>query len=68
MGSRAHRLSTCGGTLAYLTHGLWDLSRPGVKLVSPALSGGFLTTREVQLLKKNKNSLTLGIGNWMSNT
>ena len=25
-------------------HGEWDLPRPGIKPVSPALSGGFLTT------------------------
>ena len=25
-------------------HGEWDLPRPGIKPVSPALAGGFLTT------------------------
>ena len=24
--------------------GMWNLPRPGIKLVSPALQGGFLTT------------------------
>ena len=54
-GSRAHgllylwlqtlecRLSSCGPQ-AQLLHGMWDLPRPGIKPVSPALAGGFLTT------------------------
>ena len=44
-GSRAlgHRLSSCG-TWAYLLHSMWDLPRPALKPVSPALAGGFLTT------------------------
>ena len=37
------RLSSCG-TQAQLLHGLWDLLRPGLKPMSPALAGGFLTT------------------------
>ena len=51
----AHGLSSCGlralelrlsscGTWAQLLHGMWDLPRPGLKPVSPALAGGFLTT------------------------
>ena len=39
----AHRLSGCG-TWAQLLHGMWDLPRPGIEPVSPALAGGFLTT------------------------
>ena len=37
-----HRLSTCG---AWLFHGVWNLLRPGVKPMSPALAGGFFTTK-----------------------
>ena len=37
------RLSSCG-TWAQLVHGMWDLPRPGLGSVSPALAGGFLTT------------------------
>ena len=44
-GSRAleRRLSSCGAQ-AQLLHGMWDLPRPGMEPVSPALAGGFLTT------------------------
>ena len=44
-GSRAleRRLSSCGAW-AQLLHGMWDLPGPGLKPVSPALAGGFLTT------------------------
>ena len=38
-----HRLSSCGSR-AQLLHGTWDLPRPGLEPVSPALAGGFLTT------------------------
>ena len=55
MGSRCTGFSSCGlralesrlsscGTWAYLFRGMWDLPGPGLKLVSPALAGGFLTT------------------------
>ena len=37
------RLSSCGAW-AQVLHGMWDLPRPGLKPVSPALAGGFLTT------------------------
>ena len=37
------RLSSCGAW-AQLLHGTWDLPGPGLKPVSPALAGGFLTT------------------------
>ena len=37
-----HRLSSCGAQ-AQLLHGMWDLPGPGIKPVSPALAGGFLT-------------------------
>ena len=44
-GSRAleHRLSSCGAR-AYLLRGMWDLPRPGLEPVSPALAGRFSTT------------------------
>ena len=37
------RLSSCGAW-AQLLHGMWDLPRPGIQPMSPALAGGFLTT------------------------
>ena len=49
----AHGLSSCGswalecssfGAQALLLHGMWDLPGPGLKPVSPALEGRFLTT------------------------
>ena len=44
-GSRAleRRLSSCG-LRAQSLHGMWDLPRPGLKPVSPALAGRFSTT------------------------
>ena len=33
-----------GGAQALLSRGMWDLPRPGIKHVSPALAGGFFTT------------------------
>ena len=44
-GSRAvERRLSIGGARAQLLHGMWDLPGPGLKPVSPALAGGFLTT------------------------
>ena len=37
------RLSSCGAQ-AWLLRGMWDLPRPGLEPVSPALAGRFLTT------------------------
>ena len=37
------RLSNCG-SWAQLLHGMWDLPRPGLEPVSPALAGRFSTT------------------------
>ena len=37
------RLSNCG-LRAQLSRGMWDLPRPGLEPVSPALAGGFSTT------------------------
>ena len=44
-GSRAleRRLSSCGAR-AQLLRGMWDLPRPGLEPVSPALAGRFSTT------------------------
>ena len=44
-GARAleRSLSSCGAQ-AQLLRGMWDLPRPGIKPVSPALAGRFLTT------------------------
>ena len=40
---QTHRLSNCG-SWAQLLRGMWNLPRPGLEPVSPALSGRFSTT------------------------
>ena len=40
---QTRRLSSCGSQ-AQLLRGMWDLPRPGLEPVSPALAGIFLTT------------------------
>ena len=40
---QARRLSSCGSQ-AQLLRGMWDLPRPGLEPVSPALAGRFSTT------------------------
>ena len=40
---QTRRLSSCGSR-AQLLRGMWDLPRPGLEPVSPALAGGFTTT------------------------
>ena len=40
---QTRRLSNCG-SWAQLLRGMWDLPRPGLKPVSPALAGRFSTT------------------------
>ena len=40
---QTRRLSSCGSR-APLLHGMWDLPRPGLEPVYPALAAGFLTT------------------------
>ena len=40
---QAHRLSSCGSR-AQLLRSMWDLPRPGLEPVSPALAGRFSTT------------------------
>ena len=39
-----HRLHSCG-TQAQLLRGIWDLPGSGIEPTSPALAGGFLTTK-----------------------
>ena len=40
---QTRRFSSCGSRVQLL-HGMWDLPRPGLEPVSPALAGGFTTT------------------------
>ena len=40
---QTRRLSSCGSR-AQLLRGMWDLPRPGLEPVFPALAGGFSTT------------------------
>ena len=40
---QTRRLSSCGSR-AQLLHGMWDLPRPGLESMSPALAGRFSTT------------------------
>ena len=40
---QTRKLSSCGSR-AQLLHGMWDLPRPGLEPVSPALAGRFSTT------------------------
>ena len=42
-GLQTRRLSSCGSR-AQLLHGMWDLPRPGLEPVSPALAGRLSTT------------------------
>ena len=42
-GLQTRRLSSCGSR-AQLLRGMWDLPRPGLEPVFPALAGGFSTT------------------------
>ena len=42
-GSRCMGFSSCDSQ-AQLLRGMWDLPRPGLEPMSPALAGGFLTT------------------------
>ena len=41
---QTHRLSSCGSRAQPLCYGMWDLPRPGLEPVSPALAGRFSTT------------------------
>ena len=53
----AHWLSSCGARVSS-SHSMWDLPRPGIKPMSPALAGGFLTTRPPG--KSQEPVLTMG--------
>ena len=54
---QTRRLSSCSSR-AQLLHGMWDLPRPGLEPVSPALAGRFSTTeppgKPPQAFFKNK--------------
>ena len=43
-GSQALEYKLNSGTRAQPPHGMWNVPRPGIKPVSPALAGRFLTT------------------------
>ena len=43
-GAAAHGLRSCGMQAYQLLRGMWDLPRPGIEPMSPALAGGFFTT------------------------
>ena len=51
-----HGLSGCG-TWAWTLHGMWNLPRPGIELVSPALAGRFVTVGSPE--KSHVNSFYL---------
>ena len=52
-----HRFNSCSAQ-AQLPHSMWDLSRPGIKPVSPASTGGFFTTEPSgRLLISDSNRL-----------
>ena len=55
-GSRAleRRLSSCGAQ-AQLLRSMWNLPRPGLKPVCPALAGGFLTTAPPGKSRQRRN-------------
>ena len=64
---QTRRLSHCGSR-AQLFHGMWDLPRPGLEPVSPALAGRFSTTaptgkpcREVFAMLRVKHSQRPGV-------
>ena len=57
----AGRLSS-GGTWAWLLRGMWDLPRAGIKPMSPALAGGFLS---IVPQGQSQNTLYSPPGVWM---
>ena len=60
------RLSSCGARVQLLP-GMWDLPRPGLEPMSPALAGGFLTTappgKSSHLLLLNTSNLQKSVEN-----
>ena len=57
---RTRRLSSCGSRAQPL-RGMWDLPRPGLEPVSPALAGGFSTTAPPGKPQKTFLKLRCGI-------
>ena len=57
------RLRSCG-TWAYLPHGTWNLPRAGIKPVSPALEGRFLSTVPPGKPQRDIFASSLGGGGW----
>ena len=63
---QTRRLSSCGSR-AQLLRGMWDLPRPGLEPVSPALAGRLSTTTPpgkpytISILKMRKPMLTMEI-------
>ena len=57
---QTRRLSSCGSQ-AQLLHGMWDLPRPGLKPVSPALAGRLSTTAPPG--KPDSYNLNVGVFN-----
>ena len=55
---QTHRLSSCGSR-AQLLRRMWDLPRPGLEPVSPALAGRFLTTAPPG--KPQQNSILISV-------
>ena len=52
------------GTWALLPGGMWDLPQPGIKSVSPALAGGFLTTGAARKPSKSLLELSGWTSGW----
>ena len=62
---QTRRLSSCGSR-AQLLHGMWDLPRPGVEPVSPALAGRFSTTAPPGKPLKSLFESVLKLNKWMT--
>ena len=62
---QTHRLSNCG-TWAQSLRGVWDLPRPGLKPMSPALAGRFSTTAPPG--KPNNYLLNISLSHYFSFT
>ena len=67
-GLQTHRLSSCGSRTRLLRD-MWDLPRPGLEPVSPALAGRFLTTAppgKPSVLLLVISMFKLSISSWFS--
>ena len=60
---QTRRLSNCGSR-AQLLRGMWDLPRPGLEPVSPALAGRFSTTAPPGKPDIFLNDFFLPVGYW----